>query len=79
MFLLPPAPDKCQQCAVDHDPANPHNQESLFWKCWFYGQHGRRPTWTDAMAHCSDETKELWLEVLKENGIIVEVEEIECQ
>lgn len=26
--LLPPAPDVCQECAVEHDPADPHDKQS---------------------------------------------------
>jgi hypothetical protein len=60
MILLPPAPDKCPACAVEHEPGEPHNLQSLFYQCWFHGQHGRWPTWADAMAHCDDETRAEW-------------------
>lgn len=69
MMLLPPAQNKCQQCAVDHKPEQPHNQQSLFWQYWFYGKKGRWPTWSDAMAHCTDELKQQWTEALKDHGI----------
>lgn len=58
--LLPPAPHLCQQCAHDHPPEFPHNQQNLYWHFWFRKQHGRSPTWEDAMAHCSEEMKESW-------------------
>ena len=64
MTLLPPAPGKCQACATDHEPELPHNQESLYWHYWFYGQHGRWPTWDDAMAHCFDEVRDLWKQAM---------------
>lgn len=71
-FMLLPAPKgTCEQCAVDHPPEQPHNQQSLFWQYWFYGKHGRFPTWADAMAHCTDAVKSLWKSELGKLGIIV--------
>jgi hypothetical protein len=58
--LLPCAPDKCQECAVDHPYDQPHNKQSLYYQYRFYGTHGRWPTWTDAMAHCTPEVKATW-------------------
>jgi ribosomal protein L40E len=73
--LLPPAAHLCQKCAVDHDPAMPHNQQSMFWQYWFYKDSGGRwPTWKDAMAHCTDEMKAHWIKALKE-GYDIDVEE----
>lgn len=69
MMLLPPKPNVCQKCAVDHDPKQPHNQQSLYWQFWFYSQNGRWPTWEDAMAHCTEEVKQFWIDALKERGI----------
>lgn len=69
--LLPPAPDVCQCCAVKHDPAQAHNQQSLYYQYWFYGQNGRWPTWADAMAHCSEEIKAKWIEGLRAAGVEV--------
>ena len=64
--MLPPAPDVCQECAVDHPPGWPHNQQSLFYQYKFYNDYGRWPTWLDAMAHCTEEMKALWrIELLK--------------
>ncbi|MEA4901889.1 hypothetical protein [Desulfitobacterium sp.] len=64
-------PGTCPMCAVAHDPEMPHNQQSLAYQYKFYDQHGRFPTWADAMAHCSDEVKAQWREALAEHGIIV--------
>ena len=69
MMLLPPRKDVCQECAVDHDPKLPHNQQSLYYQMKFKMEHDRRATWTDAMAHCTDEMKALWVEALRKNGI----------
>lgn len=68
-FLLPPKPDVCQCCAVDHPPDMPHNQQSLYWQYWFYGTNGRWPTWNDAMAHCTPEMQDKWRITLKEHGV----------
>lgn len=71
LYLLPPAPDVCQTCAVDHRPDMPHNQQSLYYQYRFYAEHGRWPTWTDAMAHCDDQMKAAWTKALAQRGITV--------
>lgn len=70
--LLPPPPGCCQVCAVKHAPGEPHNQQSFYYQCVFYWEHGRSPTWADAMNHCSDGVKEIWIAELKKHGIEVE-------
>jgi len=72
MMLLPPKPDVCQQCAVDHEPEQPHNQRSLYYQYWFYSQHGRWPTWKDAMSHCEDSIKSFWIRELDKRGVKIE-------
>lgn len=67
-MMLPPQPGTCPECAVKHDPRMPHNRDSLFYQYNFYGQHGRFPTWKDAMAHCDEAVKEVWTDALKEHG-----------
>ncbi len=67
--LMPPPPGKCQECATEHAPELPHNQQSLFYQYKFYNDHGRWPTWEDAMAHCTDEMKEFWKRELRERGV----------
>lgn len=64
--ILPPAADKCQICAVAHEPEEPHDKGSLYYKMTFYSMHGRDATWADAMAHCSIEMKTLWEARLRE-------------
>ena len=59
-ILLPCAPDVCQECAVKHDSDMPHNQQSLYYQYKFYNQHGRWPTWKDALAHCTTEVQDVW-------------------
>ena len=68
-MLMPPAPDVCQTCAVDHEPSDPHNQQSLFYQYAFYRDEGRWPTWTDAMAHCDEATRAAWTGALRERGV----------
>jgi hypothetical protein len=67
--LMPCAPDVCQECAVKHDPDMPHNQQSLYYQYKFYQQHGRWPTWKDAMAHCTPGMQDAWIRAFKERGI----------
>lgn len=69
--LLPPAPDVCQEGAVQHDPELPHNQESVYYHYHFHFAHGRWPTWRDAMEHCSPEMRDFWTQALAEKGITV--------
>lgn len=73
MTLLGPPPDKCQVCAVDHPHDQPHSQQSMYYQMAFHSEHGRWPTWTDAMAHCSQQVKTLWrrhlIEVMKQHGL----------
>ena len=58
----------CPECAVEHDPEQPHNRDSLEYQYKFYDQHGRWPTWADAMAHCPEEVKKIWTQELKKRG-----------
>lgn len=67
--LLPAPPDKCQECAVDHLPDQPHDAQSLYYQYHFYFQNQRWPTWGDAMAHCPDEVKTAWREALAAHGV----------
>jgi hypothetical protein len=61
LVMLPPAPHLCQICAVDHPEEQPHNAQSFYYQYWFAMNNHRSPTWADAMAHCPEEVKELWL------------------
>ena len=69
VMILPPKPGTCPVCAVKHDPAWPHNRDSLYYLMRFQQQHGRFPNWADAMAHCSEEMKAAWKEALLEKGV----------
>lgn len=70
--LLPAKPGTCEQYATAHDPAFPHNQQSITYQYWFYGEHGRWPTWADAMAHCEPRLRDDWAAALKKRGIAVD-------
>ena len=63
VVILPPKPGVCQICAVDHEPDQPHNRDSLYYQMKFRQQHGRFPTWADAMAHCDEHVKKLLTEL----------------
>ncbi len=69
--LMPCGPDVCQECAVKHGPSMPHNRQSLYYQYHFYAQHGRWPTWADAMAHCTEDVKAIWTDELKRHGLEV--------
>jgi hypothetical protein len=71
-ILLPPKAGVCQTCAVDHDPSLPHNRDSLYFQYAFYKEHGRWPTWLDAMAHCTPEMRSQWTKLLGERGVRVD-------
>jgi hypothetical protein len=62
--IMPAPPGTCPECAVDHPPELPHNQQSLRYQYTFYAQHGRWPTWADAVAHCSPEMQAAWKQAL---------------
>lgn len=73
LTMLPTKPGVCQECAVDHPHDEPHDCQSLTYQYRFYGTHGRWPTWTDAMQHCTPEVKKMWreglLNLFAENGV----------
>lgn len=71
MTLLPPSADVCQQCSVKHEPEMPHNQDSLYWQYNFYFEHGRWPTWADALTHCTPQMRDIWIRELAKRGIEV--------
>lgn len=70
--LLSPSPGKCPQCATEHLPEAPHNQQSMFYQSWFHQQYGRQPTWADALAHCAPEVQQAWYAKLESRGIDME-------
>lgn len=71
MTLLPPSPGLCQTCAVDHDPTQPHNPDSFYWRTARHMAGEEPPTWDDALAHVSDEVHDWWAEQLAPHGVHV--------
>jgi protein-disulfide isomerase len=69
MRLLPAKKGTCPECAVAHDPTQPHNQQSIYYQYHFYADHQRFPNWGDAMAHCSKEVQEVWKQELLKAGV----------
>ena len=65
MELLPPDEDKCQECAGDHLPEEPHNPQSLYWQTKRSLAGLPVGTWEDALAHCPPHVKEAWEQMLK--------------
>lgn len=69
--MLPTKKGVCQECAIAHDPKEPHNAQSMFYQFKFYYSKKRWPDWRDAMIHCSDRTKKLWTQQLEQAGVNV--------
>ena len=67
--FAPPKPGACAVCATVHDPAMPHDRNSLYYQMQFRHKHGRYPTWKDAMSHCDDLTKRIWTAKLSMRGV----------
>ena len=68
-MLLPPSPDKCQQCAIKHLPEHAHDANSLFYQYWFKKHYDRWPTWKDAVKHCPPEIKKFGKRNLKQRVV----------
>jgi hypothetical protein len=67
--ILPPVSTACQICGHEHTPDQPHNAQSLYYQYAFYGEHGRWPTWKDAVQHCADDVKSNWERELRKAGV----------
>lgn len=77
LALLKGKEGTCAECAVAHPPDLPHDQQSLHWQYRFKEQHGRWPTWHDAMRHCTAEMKDHWLQELSTAGVALGVDIVE--
>lgn len=71
MVFMPPLPDLCPVCASGHAPEQPHNAESLYYQMTFHAEHGRWPTWLDAMALCDEQIREYWTRELAACGVLL--------
>ena len=70
--ILPAPAGTCPECAIRHDPSQPHNAQSLFYQYSFYAKSGGRwPTWVDAMEHCSEAARAAWTDELVARGVDV--------
>lgn len=73
-MMLPPGPDACQECAVEHDCRQGHDNRSLVFQYRFYSKRGRWPTWKDAIAHCEPDMRKAWEEKLRDMKMWTEPE-----
>lgn len=64
-----PIPGTCRLCATVHKPDMPHDRDSLYYQNWFFKRYRRFPTWTDAMAHCTDAVKRAYTDTLAKRGV----------
>ena len=64
-----PGPGTCPVCATKHDPSDPHDIRSVYYATQFHRKNKRFPTWADAMAHCSELTKAVWMQKLTDQGV----------
>lgn len=60
---------ECSQCGRVHLPDAPHDNQALVYQYAFYAEHGRWPTWGDAMAHCAPEVQAAWTQALNAKGV----------
>ena len=69
--IQPPPATACQVCGRNpaHEPDQPHDAHHLYYQFAFYADHGRWPTWRDAVAHCADDVKEQWELALRRRGM----------
>lgn len=61
----------CKECSTEHEDWEPHNL-CMYYQYKFHAEHGRFPTWADAIAHCSEEVQQTTIACLKEHGIVIE-------
>ncbi len=66
--VLPGPKGTCPECNVAHPADEPHDRQSLAYQYRFYGQHGRWPTWRDAIAHCEEGLRAAWEDELRKVG-----------
>jgi len=64
--------DYCPVCGKRHEKEWPHYRNSLGYQYKFYDEHGRWPSWADAMAHCPEPVKNYCKDVLSVLGIPLE-------
>jgi hypothetical protein len=72
MQLMPVAKGNCSQCNYQHPADQPHNAQTMYYQVAFYQEHGRWPTWVDAMSHCTTEVQAQWTIHLVDLGVDVQ-------
>ncbi len=69
MHIMPPEdPLACRSCGRQHPPELPHDATRMHYQYTFYGEHGRWPTWKDAIAHCDPPIRDAWEAELRRKG-----------
>lgn len=72
-----PAATGCPMCGTEHYANVPHDWQTLLYKYTFRSQEAtagreeRWPTIRDAMAHCTPEVQQQWIDALRERGVEV--------
>jgi len=61
----------CSICCFKHSSDQPHNITSNYYRRDFKAQHGRWPTITDTMSHCSEDVKAYWIKHYTEAHILL--------
>jgi hypothetical protein len=65
LLAMPPESGMCAICGIAHKEDYPHDANSTYYKYFFHILHKRLPTWEDAMSHCSEPMKRIWVEHLE--------------
>lgn len=66
-----PRAGTCPVCAIEHPEEYPHNPCSLYYRMKFRQEHGRFPTWDDAMAHCPEPVCQKFIAYMRSRGILI--------
>lgn len=67
--LIPCVPEVCKECGVNHDLEQPHSKQSPYYQYKFLRDHGRWPTWEDAMSHCTSSVQSWWKKELRNRDL----------
>lgn len=62
-------PGACPECNADHHVSQAHRWGSDFYMNGFFDKHGVYPTWGDALAHCREDVRMNWEQVLLAQGV----------
>lgn len=60
---------RCEECDWEHPPGMPHDKVSLYYRFLFFMKFRREPTWIDAVAHCSEPIKDLFIKMVRDQGM----------